>query len=421
MKSVKNKNNIIYTLLVSLVVLISVAVRFYNFKNRITYGPEQARSLIVAAQNLKYGLSLLGQEYFRYSSSGHKLFYSATFTYSLIPLILLFDYDYVGVAGYFAILNLITGLAIYLVAKKITHKTAALFSLILFLFNSYMIYHSMFLWSYNYLPLLGVLSLYIIYLFRIKQKSWHPFVLGVISGIGFGIQFLYLPYALVFLVFLLTQKCHRLAVTLLFSIGAIIGNLPMVLFDLRNNFYHFFTLAQYLNDTVKGVSDASFNYYYLLPLPSVLSILLGWLLYKIYQKSKMISIVLFICYFFFNLKSPLIDFKKPTGMPIGLTWKEIKQSAQVVANDKPENFNLAELLDFDTRGYILRYPVEYIYGYKPMGVEEYPNTKNLYVLSGNDYDYTNPKVWELQVMMPYDVKLMAKVNDDYGVYKITRK
>jgi len=406
--------------LIVAIFLVNIFIRFYNFENRVTYGPEQARSLIVASGNIKNGPSLLGQEYFRYSSQGHKLFYSATFTYSLIPLILLFNYDYIGIAGYFALLNLMTGLAVYLVTKKITNRIAALFSLVFFLFNAYMVYHSLFLWPYNYLPLFGILSVYLCYLFQVQNRRMYPFVLGVVSGIGFGIQFLYLPYALVFLVFLLS-KSHRKPMTFLaFLAGAVIGNLPMVLFDLRNNFYHLVTLMQYFIDTLNGVSDASFNYYYLLPLWSIVSLVVGWLFYELYKKSKLMAIVLLVSYIVLNLNSSLIDFEKPTGMADGLTWKEIRRVAKVIADDGPKDFNVAVLLDFDTRGYILRYPIEYVYGFKPLGEEMYPEAGTTYALSRMDYDYQNPKVWELQVAHPYNIQLLSEIGTHYGVYRIIK-
>jgi hypothetical protein len=248
----------------------------------------------------------------------------------------------------------------------------------------------------------------------------HPFVLGAVSGVGFGIQFLYLPYALAFLVYLLFKSHRKLTTFLAFFVGAVIGNLPMVLFDLRNNFYHLATLVQYFVDTLNGISDASFNYYYLLPLWSILSLVVGWFFYNLYRKSKLVAIVLSVSYIVLNLNSSLIDFEKPIGMADGLTWKEIRRAAEVIADDRPRDFNVAVLLDFDTRGYILRYPIEYIHGFKPLGEEMYREAGAIYVLSRTDYNYRNPKVWELQVAYPYDIQILSEIGTHYGVYKIIK-
>jgi hypothetical protein len=120
------------------------------------------------------------------------------------------------------------------------------------------------------------------------------------------------------------------------------------------------------------------------------------------------------------LFSKRVDFLKPAGMVSGMNYQKILRVSEIIASDKPQGFNLVTLLDFDTRGYVLRYPVEYIYGYKPMGVEEYPRAETIYALSKKDYDYLNPKVWELQVVMPYKVKLLDKIDDTYGLFKITK-
>jgi hypothetical protein len=423
MKSVGHRFRIVELLLLVLILFISVAIRFNNFSNRVTYGPEQARSLIVAGRNIKDGFSLLGQEYFRYSSRGHKLFYSATFTYSLVPLLLLFKYNPVYITAYFTILNIITGFTVYFLVRKMMGSSVALFSLIIFLFNSYMIYHSMFLWPYNYLPLFGILSLYLVYKFKKNNNFLSVLLLGVISGLGFGIQYLYLPFALIVFGSILFYSKNKIKYLIPFVAGAIIGDLPMILFDLRHNFYNFQTLSNYFLDTLKGQSDASFNYYYLLPLWAVGAVAIGWVTNKIYKNSKLLGIFVMVIYVFLNLNSHRINYKKPTGMSDGLRWSDIYKAAEVIAKDKPSDFNVASLLDFDTRGYILRYPVEIMFGYHPMGEEDYPRAKTLYVISQNSYDFQNPKVWELQSVQPYTVKLLETIglNSGYGVYKLTKQ
>ena len=121
-----------YLLLFSIFV-IALFVRFYNFENRITFGPEQARSLMVSANYIQDKPSLLGQEYFRANSMGHKLFTSALFNYSLVPLLLVTDYEPYLITIYFVLLNVFIGIVFYWVCKKIYSKKVAIISLILFL------------------------------------------------------------------------------------------------------------------------------------------------------------------------------------------------------------------------------------------------------------------------------------------------
>lgn len=416
----KFKKNTQLLLIVVLILLGAFVVRFYKFPQRIIYGPEQARSLLTASRNLTDKFSLLGQEYFRYDSNGHQLYYSSLFTYSLIPLELLFKYDPVAITAYFALLNIFTGFIVYLVIK-VFNKNAAIFAMVLFLFNSEMIYHSLFVWQYNYLPLLGVLSLLLMYLYRKNPKMNYILGLGLISGIGFGLQYLYAVYVLIIVIFILFYSKRRLLSLSLFSLGFLIGDFPMVIFDLRNNFYHIKTLFQYFLDTLKGQSDASFNYYYLLPLWPIGTGLAGILLNRFFIKRKFIAIVMTLLYIAGNLFLGRIDFNKSLGMSKNLTWEDINKAAKIISSDNPGSFNVVTLLDFDTRAYILRYPLESIYKLKPMGVVDYPNAQTVYALSKLNYNYKNPEVWELQVFYPYQVDLLDKISNSYGVFKLVKK
>ena len=120
------------------IVLLALAVRFYNFSNRIDFSAEQGISLTTSAQYLKQ-FSFLGlQNIQRITSSGHHLYSGAWFGYTLTPLILIFNYDPVLITACFALLNVATGLFLLWLTKNKYGFLPAIFALILFLFNSTM-------------------------------------------------------------------------------------------------------------------------------------------------------------------------------------------------------------------------------------------------------------------------------------------
>jgi len=59
----------------------------------------------------------------------------------------------------------------------------------------------------------------------------------------------------------------------------------------------------------------------------------------------------------------------------------------LIASQKTADYNVAVINDFDTRGHILRYPLEYTYNSVPLEIEDYPRAKTLYVLAGRDYNF----------------------------------
>jgi hypothetical protein len=394
--------------------------RFYNFPDRVTFWSEQARSLIVSANYIKEKPSLLGQEYFREDSNSHILYSGALFNYALVPLLLISNYEPVTITVFFALLNLFTGFVIYWVVKRLYNVKLAVLSLILFLFNDFMIYHSLFIWNYNLLPLIGIFTFYFSILNHKKPNTKNIFILGLLSGIGISLQFLYILIALPVLVFNIWKNKKYIVSIITFILGVAIGNFPMLLFDLKHNFYHLRTLTQYLIDTLRGKSDAGFAYYYLLPFWPVFAIIGAWLVTKILKFNIAIGIIVLVLYFYFNLASSRVSFNSPTGMPKGITINDIEKASKIIVGDAKGNFNVSEVLDFDKRAYVLRYFVEYKYGKKPLDEVSYVNLKLLYVLAQNNYDFKKSSVWEVNAGGSYKLDKLTDVGQGYSIFKLER-
>lgn len=407
------KNN----LLILAIFIIAAGVRFYNFPNRVTFWSEQARSLMVSANYIKDKPSLLGQEYFRVDSHGHKMFSGAYFNYSLVPLLLISNYDPVVITAFFVLLNLFTGFVVYKVAEKIFGSSAGFLSLTLFLFNDLMIYHSLFIWNYNFLPLIGIIAFYFSYLFFKRKDKQSILILGIVAGFGISLQILFLFFSLLIYILNISRSKNKMRDTILFILGVTLGNLPMILFNARHDFYHLRTLFQYFIDTLHGSSDAGFAYYYLLPLWPLGAILVGWILSKI---NKTFMLVLIVVFLFVNLSSPKISWDSPTGMPVGLTTRDIDMASKIIAEDAEGDFNVSEVLDFDKRGYVLRYFIEFKYGKKPLPDTEYGNLERLYLLSPKDYNFDKSGVWEISVGGPYKTAILSGIGNGYAVYKLEK-
>jgi hypothetical protein len=416
MKLIKKVNPLLLA-----IILLATLIRFYNFPNRVIFWSEQARSLMVSADYIHHKPSLLGQPYFiREDSNSHILYGGALFNYSLVPLLLITNYDPVAITVFFTILNILTGLAIYFVAKKIFNLSIAIISTSLFLFNDIMIYHSLFIWVYNLLPLVGILVLYFSWKFLHKYSNLDIFIVGLLSGIGISLQFLFAPIA--FLVFIINfvKSKKKILVILLFGLGMILANLPMLIFDIRHNFYNLTTLFQYFLDTLGGRSNASFAYYYFLPLWPIFAIFGALILINIIKWNRTFGALIISIYIYLNLTSPNVSFLKPTGMPDGINVANIDNVSKLIANDAVGDFNVAEVLDFDKTAYVLRYFTEYRYGKKPQGETQYKNIKELYVLSQKNYNFDKSNIWEIYAGGKYNINLLSDVGMGYAVYKLTK-
>jgi hypothetical protein len=415
LKSLSKKSNLI----IIVIFFFAVLIRFYNFSNRVTFWSEQARSLVTSADYLSKP-SLLGQPYFvRFDTNGHEVFSGALFNYLLVPFLLV-TRDPLVITAFFTLLNLFTGVLVYFVANKIFGKIVAIFSFTLFLFNNYMIYHSLFIWSYNFLPLIGILTIYLLYIQFKKPRSINIFALGVLSGIGVSLQILFAPFAAVTIILAIWGSPKKNKGLIFFVPGFVIPNLPMIIFDIRHEFYNIKTIWQFFLDSLLGKSGTGFAYYYLLPLWPICIILAGLLIYKIWKKSKILALAMMVLYLFLNLRSSIIRFNYPTGMPLGLTTSDIDEASQIIAKDVNGSFNVAEVLDFDKRAYILRYFTQFKYGKNPLGETEYQNLELLYVLSQKGYNFVNSNVWEVNASGFTSVSKITDVGEGYAVYKLQK-
>lgn len=404
-----------------IIFILALLVRFYNFQNRITFGPEQAISLLVSSDYVNEKFSLLGlPSTQRTTSHGHIIFYPPVFNYSLIPLLVIFNYQAVPITAYFAFLNLITGLVLYFVGKKIFNKTVALFSTAIFLFNDLMINHSLFIWSVNYLPLCGIVIFYLLAKKYLKQsKNFDDFWLGLLSSLAFGIEYLFLPTAILVFSLAIFFSKKRIKFALLFSLGGVVGILPTIIFDLTHEFYHAKTLWQYFLDTIFIPSQSKIEYYHFLQFWPILAIIAGIILYKFFLQSKAAAIVLLLSIVILNLVSSRVSFTHPVGMAENLNFQKLHEAAEKIALDNPKDFNVVMTFDFDSRAHPLRYLLKYNFGYQSLGVEDYPNADVLYVLTIPSYPIHKTSLWEISSFNAITIEKLAEI-DGFIVYKLTK-
>lgn len=412
-----------YKLLIISLFFVGAFFRLYNFENRMIFGPEQGISLMTSVANLEK-FSLLGEiNLQRATSANHIPFHGAYYSYLILPLIVLANYRVLPITLAFVGLNLITALIFYIVSQKLFGKTVAIFALFFFIFSAIMIHHSLFTWILNPLPLVGVLNLWFFSkLIKNRQLVLSSLWIGFLAGFGFGLQNLYLPFGVMMLVLIMIISRRKLLSLLIYLLGAIVGNLPMVIFDLRHDFYHTRTLWQYfldvyLNHTVSGFTDY-YHFLYLFPYLFLLYAFVTALLFKIKKPLALLPLLLFV---YVNLKSPLFNLNHSTGMPPGITIRSLETAANLIAKDKPHGkFNVATLWDFDTRANPLRYLLKYYYHLTPEGYEHYADINTLYVFAPDSYDISKPRVWELTSFLPYQIADLRINSPGYRLYKLSK-
>lgn len=412
-----------YSLIIVLLFITGAFLRLYNFENRVIFGPEQGISLITSAANLEK-FSLLGEYNLqRFTSTGHNLIHGPLFSYFLLPFTVIFSYRVLPISLIFSGLNLFTALVLFLITKKLFGRPIAALTVFFFLMSSLMVYHSLFIWIYHPLILLGTVSIWFMAgLYQNRLRLAPVFWLGLISGVGFSLQYPFLVFAafLSFLVVLVSKK--RLASILLFSLGFLLANLTRIIFDLRHDFYHLRTLWQFFLDVYINhtVSAATYSYHYLHLFP-YFCLLLALLTLGLYNLKKPLAVLPILLFTYLNLTSPLLNLNHALGMPEGITLSSLETAAATIAADQPPTrFNVATLWDFDTLARPMRYLLQYYHDQTPQGYADYGNVDALYVFAPQGRDINKPEVWELNTFMPYQVTILNSPSPQYRLYKLTK-
>lgn len=108
-------------------------------------------------------------------------------------------------------------------------------------------------------------------------------------------------------------------------------------------------------------------------------------------------------------------------MPEGLTTSVIQRASFLIAQNAPDRFEIANILDGDTRAQPYRYILSAVYQKPPMAVEEYPASQVLYVLARESQEEVlNHSVWEIASFAPKHIARRWEVGNNVFLYQLEK-
>ncbi|MCX6724495.1 MAG: glycosyltransferase family 39 protein, partial [Candidatus Shapirobacteria bacterium] len=148
----------------------------------------------------------------------------------------------------------------------------------------------------------------------------------------------------------------------------------------------------------------------------------GYLFEKLISfKKRIFFYFCFIVLIIFQLSSFRFKVDNGFGMPSGWNMKATKKAAKIIAEDASGKFNVANLLDGDTRGYAYRYLLS-LSGKEPLGVESYPESDILYVITKvSEKEVFSYPVWEIYSFVPTKIEKSWTIKDNVKIFKLVKK
>jgi hypothetical protein len=186
----------------------------------------------------------------------------------------------------------------------------------------------------------------------------------------------------------------------------------------KDDLFKIICLFWLINIILVGVYKGEMLDHYLGAIFPFVFLFFGYFLAKIISYKKGIfAFIIFAFLFIIQLNA----LKNGWGVSQNWDMKDTKKAAKIIAEDASGKFNVANLLDGDTRGYAYRYLLS-ASGKEPLGVEFYPEAESLYVITKvSDKEVFSYPVWEIYSFVPTKIEKAWTVKDNIKVFKLIKK
>ncbi len=283
-------------------------------------------------------------------------------------------------------------------------------------FSKYFIMHSRFFWNPHFLLPLGIMAVVALDKYVQTEKIKYILGFGILWGLAFGFHYSSVLWAIPLLIVLLKNKKLLNWKILIVSLFFVIGDLPWFIFEIRNNFYNIKTVFLVMGQTL-GKEHLEL-YYFTHSLGIFIFWGLAWILNKIKKGKLLVCLVMIIGVSLIQMR--LLNYPLPYKSPKGWNYLRQKEAVnKILINGCPENYNITSTLTGDTRSYDLRFLL-IIKGCKPMGVEEYPKAKTLFLVAPVDRPPEIETVWEVNSFGKFEVKREESLNENIRFYELEK-
>lgn len=411
-------------------ITIFLFLRFYHLEASLNFSGDQGMHLLDMWKIYHTNnITLIGPPS-SFTVFGRSFYTGSAPYYFMIPLLVLTNWNPISVSYLLIIFQLVVIIDLYKVIAGSDKKTAGYF-LSLCTFSTILIDYSRFLWHPNFLiPIGGLVLGILIYLFKKKKGKKALFgadffrylTLGLILGLGLQFHYSFLLAILLAVVWLIIIKQLNILRTLLLIMGFITGFFPIILFEIRHNFYNLRTLILFLTVKTGNTAPQFFNppvYYFF---PVILAVFLGIarLLAKLNYKNKIIPFIFMTVFVIYALTKELPSPQEGFKMADGWNYQGIKKVEQIILDENRPDYNIVDILTGDSRALAIRFLLTRD-GAPPMGVIDYPQAKSLFIYSKVPSEIIlRGEMWEVGSALPLTLTKEWNLQNGINLYLLEK-
>jgi hypothetical protein len=410
---VVNKNIIIAGIL-----LLFISVRLFNLSSSVGFGSDEGRDFLTTWNMYQTKQPKLIGPPSEYSINGRQFYFGPAPYYVILPALVVGNWDPLWVSYFIIGLNAVALLVVLLELRKQVKDAAVLYSFAAFCtVTPAVITYTRSYWNPHFMFPVSLLVLVLL----LKKKVSHPTLyfsgLGFLFGLGMQFHYGFVFAIIISLVWLCKTKVIKLISLLYISIGFLLGVLPLLLFELRSNFYNlrtFLLVLAHINNSHTPFGLRSFYFISLLPFVFLLLSLSLKYVKHVHRYIPYAFISLFVISSFLRIFFP------PHYV---LDYPTLQELSNTIQSDDPEpgRYNIVDQLTRDNRAMALRYLVT-VKGYTPLGVEEYPQSQVLYVYTKEPLDaLLKYPIYELQSDLPLVKDKQWKMQNGIMLYRLHKQ
>ena len=406
-----------YILLLFLLIftIIFIGIRIVNLHEVVNFGPDQGRDFMEARQiYLTKQLTLIGPPS-EYTIDGRQFFFGPAPYYIILPALVISNWDPLAVSYFLIAINTIALFVSSFFLYKYTHDKITVISFIVFCtFFPHFVTESQSYWNSHFMLPLSILLIPLLSISKSIQSRLPLYfsLVGFIFGLGLQFHYSFIFTIVLALIWLVKNKKITVHTTLLILCGFLLGFSPLIIFELRNNFYNTQTFLKVITSS-KASSEFTFHSFYFISVIPFLFLFMSILLAKMRKFNNifmLLFLIIFACWSTFYLATQ----KKPE-----LTFSELEKISQIILSDSPNDFNIVDQMTGDNRALALRFLLTR--SNEPMNETAYPNATTLYVYSNKPVNelLKNP-IWEIASANTTKVSQTWTVDNNLSLYKLVR-
>ncbi len=344
---------------------------------------------------------------------GHSLIQGSISYYFMLIWLLLGQFNPVYSSFLFSIFSCFMIIPLYFGSKWLTNRSTAIIICLIYGWTPYFVDYTNFLWNPNFQIALSPLLIFFLGKYHQQNKIRWLLLTGIAAGIltMFHFQFL-IVITFISLAIIIKYRWKRF---FFFVSGYLIGFSPLLIFEIKNQFYNLQTLLLIIKNPSFGQYSSGTPPHYWLSIIFCSIIIISLFIQKYTIKLSVIKLMLI-----FSLISLLYYTSPPAqGFGMGKNWNyQLEETSfKIIKDQQLASFNVVNLI-YETEASVQHYLIKT--QQNNLMTTDYNQNQYLFII-GNHNLINSTKAYQVTDFKPNLLIKTWSLNEDYQLFLYQRQ